>query len=53
MEFRLEKAGGGTRLTVTESGFDAIPASRRAEAFMRNDGGWTAQIENVRRHVDG
>jgi hypothetical protein len=40
-------------LTVTESGFDKIPESRRAEAFMRNEAGWTAQMENVRGHVDG
>lgn len=53
VEFRLEDAGSGTRLTVTESGFEAIPEGRRAEAFLRNDGGWTAQIENIRAHVDG
>jgi len=34
-----------------ESGFDKIPLSRRAEAFRMNEGGWTEQIENIRRHV--
>jgi uncharacterized protein YndB with AHSA1/START domain len=53
IEFRLEPLGTGTRLTVTESGFDAIPAHRRAEAFRMNDGGWAAQMENIRQHVDG
>jgi uncharacterized protein YndB with AHSA1/START domain len=53
VEFRLEKAEGGTRLTVVESGFDAIPANRRDEAFRMNSGGWTVQVENIRRHVDG
>ena len=43
VEFRLEPAGDGTLLSVTESGFDALPAARRAEAFRMNDGGWTAQ----------
>jgi uncharacterized protein YndB with AHSA1/START domain len=51
VEFRLEKTKQGTLLTVTESGFDKIPAARRAEAFMRNDGGWTQQMENIKRHV--
>jgi uncharacterized protein YndB with AHSA1/START domain len=51
VEFRLEKTKQGTLLTVTESGFDKIPASRRAEAFMRNEGGWTQQMTNIERHV--
>jgi uncharacterized protein YndB with AHSA1/START domain len=51
VEFRLEKTGDGTLLTVTESGFDKIPAARRAEAFPRNEGGWTEQMKNIERHV--
>jgi uncharacterized protein YndB with AHSA1/START domain len=51
VEFRLEKTATGTRLTVTESGFENIPAHRRAEAFRMNDGGWTQQIENIKTHV--
>jgi uncharacterized protein YndB with AHSA1/START domain len=51
VEFRLEKTGEGTLLTVTESGFDKIPAARRAEAFPRNEGGWTEQMKNIERHV--
>ena len=30
IEFTLEEAAGGVRLTVTESGFDRIPLERRA-----------------------
>jgi uncharacterized protein YndB with AHSA1/START domain len=51
VEFRLEAAADGTDLTIVESGFDAIPAARRAEAFRMNDGGWAAQIKNIERHV--
>ncbi|MGZ6144294.1 MAG: SRPBCC family protein, partial [Myxococcales bacterium] len=51
VEFRLADAPGGTLLTIVESGFDAIPAERRAEAFRMNDGGWTAQAANLERHV--
>ena len=44
--------GGGTRLTVVESGFDALPAHRRDEAFRMNGDGWTVQMDSVARHVD-
>jgi len=53
VEFRLEETEGGTKLTVTESGFDKIPAHRRDEAFRMNDHGWAAQIKNIQRHVEG
>ncbi len=53
VEFRLEDAPGGTQLTVVESGFDRLPAERRALAFRMNSGGWAAQLENVQRHVQG
>src|SRR5689334_16091844 len=33
VEFRLEETASGTTVTITESGFDRLPASRRAEAF--------------------
>jgi uncharacterized protein YndB with AHSA1/START domain len=51
VEFRLEKSSTGTLLTLTESGFDKVPAERRAEAFRMNDGGWTQQMKNIERHV--
>src|SRR5262249_30287590 len=53
VELRLEDADGDTRLTVLESGFDRIPAARRAEAFRMNEGGWAEQLGNVERHVAG
>jgi uncharacterized protein YndB with AHSA1/START domain len=53
VEFRLEKSGTGTLLTLTESGFDQVPAGRRDEAFRMNDGGWAQQIKNIERHVSG
>lgn len=51
VEFRLEDAEGGTRLTIVESGFDALPAGRRDEAFRMNEGGWTQQAQNIAAHV--
>ncbi len=52
VEFTLEKTATGTRLHVVESGFDKIPANRRAEALRMNDGGWAKQIKNIAQHVE-
>ena len=52
VEFRLEPREGGTRLLLTESGFDAVPPHRRFEAFRMNDRGWTMQMTNIAHHVD-
>jgi uncharacterized protein YndB with AHSA1/START domain len=49
--FALEEAAGGTRLTITESGFDSLPASRRATAFSMNEEGWTAQATLVEKYL--
>jgi uncharacterized protein YndB with AHSA1/START domain len=51
VEFRLQKSPAGTLLTLTESGFDKIPAHRRDEAWRMNDGGWQEQMKNIERHV--
>jgi len=51
VEFHLETVPGGTRLRVIESGFDALPAGRRDQAFRMNSAGWIEQLGNVSRHV--
>lgn len=53
VEFTLEEApdAPGTLLTIVESGFSRLPPERRAEAFRSNDGGWSAQLKNIERHV--
>jgi uncharacterized protein YndB with AHSA1/START domain len=51
VEFTLEAIASGTRLTVTESGFDALPPARRDEAFRMNDGGWAQQVKNIDAHI--
>ena len=49
--FELEDVPEGTRLTVTESGFDRIPVARRAKAYRQIDEGWTGQFEALRKYV--
>lgn len=51
VELVLSPVPEGTRLTVTESGFDQIPIARRARAFEMNTHGWAQQLENIARHV--
>lgn len=52
VEFRLEPVAGGTRLTVTESGFDALPDDRRPDALRMNESGWAIQVRNIQAHVE-
>ncbi len=53
VEFFLERDGEGTLLTLTETGFNALPESRRATAFEMNDGGWGSQVERIKEYVGG
>lgn len=51
--FELTEIPGGTRVTVTESGFDALSPARRAEAFPKHEQGWPIQLDRIRRFVGG
>jgi uncharacterized protein YndB with AHSA1/START domain len=51
--FTLEAKGDKTVVTVTETGFDALPKDRAFEAFRMNEGGWEAQMKNIARHAAG
>ncbi|HEY2410190.1 MAG TPA: SRPBCC family protein [Polyangiaceae bacterium] len=49
--FELTAVEGGTRLTITESGFDQIPLARRAAAFTANEGGWAHQAQLIEKYL--
>ena len=51
VEFILEDSPGGIELTIVESGFDAIPLARRAQAFRSNDCGWSEMIRVIEAYV--
>ncbi|HKY81405.1 MAG TPA: SRPBCC family protein [Sphingobium sp.] len=53
VEFVLEPISAGTRLTVTESGFDKVPEPRRTNVMRSNDGGWAEQVKNIKTYVEG
>ena len=50
--FTLEPSAGGTRLTVSETGFNAIPLARRAKVYADNSGGWAVVLGWLQTHVD-
>jgi uncharacterized protein YndB with AHSA1/START domain len=50
--FTLEPVEGGTRLTVSETGFDQIPFPRRAKAYQDNSTGWAEVVLWLQRHVE-
>jgi uncharacterized protein YndB with AHSA1/START domain len=50
--FELEDTDDGVQLTVTESGFNAIPEHRRAQAFQANEGGWSLVVTLVKRYSE-
>ena len=49
--FTLEDRDGGTLLTVVESGFDGIPATRRVKAFEMNTQGWAGQMLRIEKYL--
>jgi uncharacterized protein YndB with AHSA1/START domain len=51
VEIRLVPEGEATRVTVTESGFDRLPARVRDRIWRENEGGWAAQARNLAQHV--
>jgi uncharacterized protein YndB with AHSA1/START domain len=51
VEFTLSETPDGVLLRIVESGFDAIPQARRADAFEANSGGWAKQTELVRKYL--
>jgi len=53
VEFTLGEAAGGILLTITESGFDQIPAPRRGRAWEMNDKGWAHQTKLIEKYLAG
>jgi uncharacterized protein YndB with AHSA1/START domain len=49
--FELQETEAGTLLSVVESGFDAVPVERRANALRMNTEGWEEQMRNIEKYV--
>jgi len=50
--FTLEPSGSGTRLTVSETGFDRIALARRAKVYADNSQGWTEVLVWLQRYAE-
>jgi uncharacterized protein YndB with AHSA1/START domain len=50
--FTLEPSGRGTRLSVSETGFDQIALARRAKVYADNNGGWTEVIVWIQKYAE-
>lgn len=49
--FELQDVKEGILLTITESGFENLPAARRAQSFESNDIGWGHQIRLIDKYL--
>ncbi|MTD53436.1 SRPBCC domain-containing protein [Amycolatopsis pithecellobii] len=52
VEFTLEPAGTGTRLTVVESGFAQLPEDEHRAAFDGNTKGWASELGELADYLD-
>jgi uncharacterized protein YndB with AHSA1/START domain len=52
VEFTLEPAGAGTRLTVVESGFAQLPGDAHRTAYDGNTRGWVIQVGKLAGYLD-
>lgn len=50
--FTLEPSGGGTRLSVSETGFDAISLERRAKVYKDNSQGWSEVVTWLQKYAE-
>jgi uncharacterized protein YndB with AHSA1/START domain len=50
--FTLEPSGRGTRVNVSETGFDAIALERRAKVYEDNSQGWSEVLVWLQKYVE-
>jgi len=49
--FQLDEVPEGTKVTVTETGFDTLSLERRAAIYKENSAGWEYQMESLARYA--
>ncbi|MEJ3656255.1 SRPBCC domain-containing protein [Actinomycetes bacterium KLBMP 9759] len=52
VEFTLEAADGGTRLSVVETGFAQLPEDAHSKAFGGNVDGWQRELDELVAYLD-
>jgi uncharacterized protein YndB with AHSA1/START domain len=53
MRFVLAEENGGTRVTVTEDGFEALPDDIRQQRIEKTGEGYTTVLASLKEHVEG
>ena len=51
--YTLDEEKMGTRVTITMTGFDALPADARQDRLDQSGAGWHKALENLKAFVDG
>jgi uncharacterized protein YndB with AHSA1/START domain len=51
--FILEEENGGTRVTISESGYETLPDDQRQKWLEATAKGYTMSMENLKAHVEG
>lgn len=51
--FMLEEENGGTRATISESGYELLPDDVRQKWMDATGGGYTMSMKNLKAHVEG
>ena len=51
--YTLEEENGGTRFTVTETGFEALSEEARQARLDQDDQGWIMALENLKASTEG
>jgi uncharacterized protein YndB with AHSA1/START domain len=52
VSFELEEIESGTRLTLVESGFAALPDQIREQSQRGNDAGWRDELEELKTYLE-
>ena len=52
VEFTLEPAGGGTRLTVVETGFAQLPEDTYRKVYDGHVQGWASELGELAGYLD-
>jgi len=51
VEFHLAQSAKGTRLSLTETGFNHLPKARREQAYKMHVHGWAQQMRNITEYL--
>lgn len=51
--YTLEEENGGTRFTVTQTGYELLPEDARRERYGQDGKGWEMALQNLLAHIQG